>query len=207
MGHATSSDGKNFTRHAANPVFKNAGAVDVKKLGGVYVLLYEGGNGTYWATSVDGIHCFVGRGKLFGTSGKAYDAFGQVTPFLQLWGGQPQAVWFGGASVKSWNKNRVAMAPAAGVSVASGGGCSGCTPAGYSCSSACQAASLGGNGSCAHVGSTSVGKCCACSKSPCAGCLGTNSSCHAACVGIGKTGGYYAHPGSSSPGKCFNCWD
>lgn len=207
VGYATSTDGKTFTRHAQNPVFKNAGAVDVKKVGGVYVLLYEGGDGTYWATSPDGVHCFSGRGKLFGKSGKAYDAFGQVTPFLQVVSGKARAVWFGGASVKTWNKNRVAVAPAQGSTMAAGGGCSGCTPAGWTCASACNKAGFGGNGTCVHPGSTNVGKCCACKKSPCATCLGGAPNCHAACVGIGKTGGYCAHPGSTNVSKCCACWD
>ena len=206
VGYATSSDGKTFTRFSGNPVLKNAGAVDVKKVGGVYVLLHESGNGTYWATSPDGVHCFSSRGKLFGISGKPYDAFGQVTPFLQVVGGKARAVWFGGASVKTWNKNRVAVAPAAGVNPGAGG-CTGCTPAGYTCGEACAKAGYGGSGTCSSPGSTSTGKCCACKKSPCDSCLGGKASCHAACVAAGKAGGYCAYPGSTNVGKCCACWE
>jgi len=206
VGYAESSDGKTFSRSPFNPVLKNAGAVDVKKVGGVYVLLYESGNGTYWATSVDGVRCWKARGKLFGLSGKAYDQHGQVTPFLQLSGGKVKAVWFGGASVKTWNKNRVAVAWAAGVKAPPGGGCSGCTNAGLSCAAACQAAGAGAAGICAKPGSTNPGACCACGKSPCASCLGKHKDCHAACVAAGKAGGRCAHPGSTNPGVCCACY-
>ncbi len=205
VGYATSADGKTFTRSSVNPVLKNAGAVDVKKVGGVYVLLFESGTGTYWATSPDGVHCFKHRGKLFGTSGKPYDAFGQVTPFLQLVGGKARAVWFGGASVGTWNKNRVAVAPAVGVNPGLGG-CTGCTPAGSTCGEACAKAGYGGHGTCASPGSTNTSKCCACKKSFCASCLGGKASCHVACVAVGMTGGYCAFPGSTNVGKCCGCW-
>jgi hypothetical protein len=206
VGYATSTDGKTFTRHPLNPVFKNAGAIDVKKVGGVYVLLHESGSGTYWATSVDGVHCWVDRGKLCGTSGQAYDAHGQVTPFLQLDGGAVKAIWFGGASVSTWNKNRVAVAfPSAGAGP-SGGGCTACTPAGYSCSAACQAAGAGASGTCGAPGSVNPAACCVCSASSCKSCLGSALDCHAACVGIGAQGGACAHPGSTNPSVCCACW-
>jgi hypothetical protein len=207
VGYATSKDGKSFTRHPSNPVFKNAGAVDVKKVGGVYVMLRESGSGTYWATSIDGIHCWVDRGKLLGKSGKAYDAYGQVTPFLQLSAaGKASAIWFGGASVSSWNKNRVAAAYPTGAAGPAGGGCTACTTAGWSCSAACQAVTSSPVGTCAVPGSTNPGKCCACSASKCAGCLGGAKDCHAACVGIGAAGGTCAHPGSTNPSVCCACW-
>lgn len=206
VGYATSKDGKHFTRYSGNPVLKNLGAVDVEKVGGVYVLLYESGNGTYWATSVDGIHCWAGRGRLFGKSGKAYDAYGQVTPFLQLSAGKVKAVWFGGAKVSTWNRNRIALALPTGTSGPSGGGCTACTPAGWSCSAACQGAGVPPVGVCGAPGSTNVGKCCACSASKCSGCLVGAKDCHAACVGIGKAGGYCAHPGSTNSSRCCACW-
>jgi hypothetical protein len=206
VGYATSTDGKSFTRHPLNPIFKNAGAVDVKAVGGVYVMLRESGDGTYWATSVDGIHCWTDRGKLFGTSGQAYDSHGQVTPFLQLDAGKPLAVWFGGALVATWNQNRIGVGAPAGAPLPKGGGCTACTPAGWSCSAACQSAGLAAEGSCAVPGSTSPGACCACQPSGCEGCLGGAADCHAACVGIGAVGGRCAHPGSSNPGVCCACW-
>lgn len=205
VGYATSSDGKSFTRHPLNPIFKNAGAIDVKAVGGVYVMLREAGDGTYWATSVDGVHCWTDRGKLFGKSGQAYDAFGQVTPFLQLVAGKPVAVWFGGAQVATWNQNRIGVGTPAGAPLA-GGGCTACTPAGWSCSAACQQAGLPAEGSCAAPGSANPGACCACQASGCEGCLGGAKDCHAACVGVGAVGGRCANPGSSNPGACCACW-
>jgi len=61
VGFAQSSGGRSFTEYEQNPVLCDVGAVDVKKVGGVYVMLWEGGDGTYWATSVTGI-CWVPRG-------------------------------------------------------------------------------------------------------------------------------------------------
>ena len=121
VGLATSVDGIHFEKYAGNPVFRNAGAVDVKKVGGVYVMVWEGNNGTYWATSVDGL-CWVDRGILFGLSGASYDAYGQVTPFLEVSNGRFHSIWFGGASVPSWNRNRIGAAYAPGT-VPAGGGC------------------------------------------------------------------------------------
>lgn len=203
VGFASSNDGVNFTRHPGNPVFLNAGAIDVKKVGGVYVMLREGGDGTYWATSVDGL-CWVDRGKLFGLSGKSYDVYGQVTPFLQVDNGVLKAVWFGGASVNTWNKNRIAVAFPGGAIVPSGGGCTACVTAGWSCSSACQNAGGAALGTCGAPGSTSSGNCCACAAEGCEGCT-THPDCHAACVAAGRGGGWCGVPGSQDPGNCCAC--
>lgn len=202
VGFASSSDGVHFTRHPGNPIFLNAGAIDVKKIGNVYVMLREGGDGTYWATSVDGL-CWVDRGKMFGLSGKAYDAYGQVTPFLQVEGGALRGVWFGGASVNTWNKNRIAVAWVSGASVPAGGGCTGCLPGGSSCSEACHGGGMA-HGTCGAPGSVDPGVCCACSAEGCEACTAA-ADCHAACVGAGKLGGFCAHPGSSDPGVCCAC--
>jgi len=205
VGYATSTDGQSFTRYPGNPVFLNAGAVDVKKVGDVYVMLREGGEGTYWATSVDGT-CWVDRGKLFDRSGSGYDAFGQVTPFLEVEGSSLRAIWFGGASVATWNKNRIAVAFPAGSAVPSGGGCTGCTTWGWSCSSACQQAGAPAWGTCGAPGSTNPGACCACSNEGCEACT-TAADCQLACVQAGKPGGWCAHPGSTDPGTCCACLD
>jgi len=205
VGYATSTDGLTFERHPSNPVFLNAGAVDVKKVGGVYVMLREAGDGTYWATSTEGT-CWVDRGKLFGLSGAAFDAYGQVTPFLEVEGGGLKAVWFGGASVATWNKNRIGVAFPGGTAVPAGGGCSGCTTWGWSCSTACQAASLSAAGQCGSPGSTNPGACCNCLAEGCEACAGA-TDCHAACVLAGKPGGWCAHPGSSDPATCCACLD
>ncbi len=203
VGFASSDDGVHFTRHVGNPIFLNAGAIDVKKVGDQYVMLREGGDGTYWATSPDGL-CWVDRGKLFGKSGKAYDAYGQVTPFLQVSSGVLRGIWFGGASVATWNKNRIAVAFPAGASVPSAGGCTGCTTDGWSCSQACQSAGGGALGTCGAPGSTSPGACCACQSEGCEGCQ-PHVDCQAACVAAGKAGGWCATPGSQDPDHCCAC--
>ncbi|MFO0564492.1 MAG: hypothetical protein U0263_02460 [Polyangiaceae bacterium] len=205
VGYATSTDGVTFTRHPQNPVFKNAGAVDVKKIGGVYVMAREAGDGTYWATSPDGV-CWVDRGKLFGKSGSGYDAFGQVTPFLDTAGDKLEGVWFGAASVATWDKNRIAVAWANGFSPPSGGGCTECTTAGVSCGEACHAAALSG-GVCGSPGSTNPGVCCACSSEGCDGCKGSAKDCQEACVSAGKAGGFCGNPGSTNPSACCSCLD
>lgn len=203
IGLATSTDGVNFVRHPANPLFHHAGAIDVAKIGGVYVMVRESQDGTYWATSVDGV-CWVDRGKLFGLSGAAYDAFGQVTPFLEVSGGALRAVWFGGAPAVSWDRNRIGAAYAPGAAPA-GAGCTACTPAGLSCPAACQQAGAGATGSCGNPGSNSQGSCCACSTEGCEGCIIAGADCHQACVNIGSIGGTCLYPGSTNPSACCGC--
>ena len=206
VGLATSTDGIHFTRHPSNPLLHNAGAIDVDKIGDVYVMLMEGHDGTYWATSVDGI-CWVPQpSKLFGLSGTAYDKYGQVTPFLEVSGGKLRAVWFGGASVSSWNRNRIGAAFVSG-SAPSGGGCSACTSAGLTCTEACQNANAGTSGHCGNPGSSTAGSCCACSADGCEKCVVGVKDCHQACVSNGSSGGYCAHPGSTDSSKCCACLD
>lgn len=200
VGLATSADGVRFVRHPGNPIFFDAGAVDVKRVGGVYVMLREGGDGTRWATSTDGT-CWVDRGLLFGRSGAAYDAHGQVTPFLWLRDGAPAGVWFGGASVAAWNRNRIAAAFPDGIAPAPGGGCTACLAPGLTCAESCP-----GDGTCGAPGSAEPGRCCACAPSPCAACLGAHDDCHGACVAAGAAGGWCAHPGSAEPGRCCACY-
>lgn len=204
VGLATSTDGIHFTRSPQNPLFLDAGAIDVKRVRDTLVMLREAQDGTYFATSTDGL-CWVDRGKLLSVSGREYDRFGQVTPFLELAGDVVQAVWFGGASVSTWNKNRIAAAfPAGGIP--SGGGCTECVPSGWTCTTACANARLGAMGSCAFPGSTSPGACCACQPSGCEACVAAGD-CRAACMAAGKTAGFCAHPGSTAPGRCCACLD
>ena len=55
VGYATSRDGIRWNKHPGNPVFANdAGGVDVKPLGGGYVMAYESHEGTRLAVSTDG---------------------------------------------------------------------------------------------------------------------------------------------------------
>lgn len=202
VGLATSTDGIHFTRSPQNPLFLDAGAVDVKRVQDTLVMLREAGDGTYFATSLDGL-CWIDRGKLLDRSGSAYDRFGQVTPFLEVAGDRVQAIWFGGASVATWNKNRIAAAFPSG-STPSGGGCTQCVTAGQSCTGACSKGRLGAIGRCAVPGSTSPGACCACLPSGCEACV-PFGDCRAACVAAGKSVGFCANPGSTLPGRCCAC--
>jgi hypothetical protein len=203
VGLATSTDGVTFTRHPANPVFLDAGAVDVKRVGGVYVMLREAGDGTWWATSDDGL-CWRDRGRLFARSGADYDRFGQVTPFLQVEGDRAVAVWFGGASVMSWDRNRIAVAWPAGGTTPAGGGCTGCTAPGLSCAQACHGAGFAA-GTCGQPGSSDPGQCCACVTDGCEGCRGDAADCHEACVRAGNTTGWCGVSGSTDPSRCCVC--
>lgn len=203
VGLATSTDGVNFTRHPANPIFLDAGAVDVKRVGGVYVMLREAGDGTYWATSDDGV-CWRDRGRLFARSGADYDRFGQVTPFLEVEGDRAVAVWFGGASVMTWDRNRIAAALPSGGAVPAGGGCTACTTPGVSCAQACHGAGFAA-GTCGQPGSSDPGQCCACAADGCEGCRGDAVDCHEACVRAGNTTGWCAVPGSTDPARCCAC--
>lgn len=202
VGYATSADGQNFTPYAGNPVLLHAGAVDVELVDGVFVMVREAGDGTYWATSLDGIS-WTDQGKLFGLSGQAYDAHGQVTPFLEVHGGAVTAIWFGGASVPTWNRNRVAVAYPSGGQPA-GGGCTACTSPGVSCPESCHGAGQS-SGSCGAPGSTDPGGCCACFSEGCDACLVAAMDCHEACVAADNLGGYCAYPGSQDPSQCCAC--
>ncbi len=206
VGYATSNDGVTFTKHPANPIVLNAGAVDVKKVGGVYVMLTEGRDGTYWHTSPDGV-CWASQGRLFAISGQPHDAFGQVTPFLEVDNGVVQAIWYGAASVTTWDRNRIAVAFPNTATPPSGGGCTACVGTGQSCPSACFSTGSS-TGTCAFPGSTSAGMCCGCASEGCDACRGGPSGttdCNARCIGLGKAGGWCAYPGSTNPGMCCGC--
>lgn len=204
VGYAESTDGETFVKYSGNPVFRNAGAVDVKKVGGVYVMLRESGDGTYFATSVDGL-CWVDRGLLFGKSGSAYDAYGQVTPFLFVEHDEATAVYFGGASASTWDKNRIAIAHVTGV-VPPASGCTGCVPPGSTCAEACASAGAADYGTCGSPGSQTAGACCACADDGCGACLSKGQTCATACSSAGKSGGYCGNPGSHDPSACCSCF-
>ncbi len=107
VGSATSKDGRNWTRHPANPVLRRgAGAVDVARMNEGYLLLYEGHQGTGVALSRDGVS-WKDRGLLFGLSGTETDRFGQVTPHLVAWE-HGWEVYLGAASRTTWDGNSIA---------------------------------------------------------------------------------------------------
>jgi hypothetical protein len=176
----------------------------VKKVGGVYVMLREAGDGTYSATSVDGL-CWVDRGRLFGKSGGAYDAFGQVTPFLLVEQDQATAVYFGSASVATWDKNRIAIAHATAAEPPVSG-CTGCMAPGLTCAEACAANGSSDYGTCGSPGSQTPGSCCACADDGCGACLPAGATCATACSSAGKSGGYCGNPGSHDPSARCACF-
>lgn len=108
VGYATSSDGRAWNIRP-QPV-TTGGAVDVKKVGNTYFMLQEWQQGTLLLVSNDGV-TWIDKGVFFGRSGTDFDQYGQVTPFLLLnpSTGKPQAVYFGGAAVATWNHNSIGI--------------------------------------------------------------------------------------------------
>ena len=108
VGYATSTNGRTW-KIKSDYVF-TGGAVDVKKVGDKYIMLQEWQQGTLIAVSSDGI-TWTDKGTLFSISGTDFDRFGQVTPFLLLnhATGKPQAIYFGGAEIATWNHNNIGI--------------------------------------------------------------------------------------------------
>jgi len=156
VGYATSPDGYTWTKHPANPVVMNEGAVDVEHFGEWYVMLTESGSGTNLYVAKDPLK-WQSVGQILAKSGAGYDQFGQVTPFLYVEDDQPKALFFGGASDVCWCKNRVGLA-LMGQDIA---GCSGCLAEQPSCQGACGEAGFT-FGFCGQPGSDDPGACCAC---------------------------------------------
>ena len=202
VGYAESVDGVTFTKSPRNPVFLNAGAVDVKRVGDVLVMLREGSCGTSWATSVDGL-CWVDRGLLLAKSGQPYDAFGQVTPFLLVVNDQPQGVFFGGARVSTVDKNRIALAAPTGTA-APPAGCTACTVPGLTCAESCRSRGNYNLGVCAVPGSEEPGSCCDCSSDGCEECS-RGQTCQESCAAAGWSMGTCGKPGSRDPADCCAC--
>ncbi len=165
VGLATSADGVRFERHPDNPLFLHAGAVDVELVLGTFVMLREAGDGTYAATSADGIE-WCDAGRIIGLSGADFDRHGQVTPFVASWSGGFDALLYGGASHSCWCHNRIAQLYPEGMAGPAdpNAGCEGCTS--RNCTEDCRAAGFGAEGYCAHPGSADPGVCCACVPLP-----------------------------------------
>jgi hypothetical protein len=212
IGYAESSDGVSFDKFALNPVLPDTtmamAAVDVERIGGVMVMMIQGGKsgdslGTFYSWGKDG-KCWAPPKPLFSTSGRGYDAFGQVTPFLLMQSGMPRAVYFGGASVTDWNKNRIALAHPKGAIVPPAG-CTACVDPGLTCSEACRKSGGQNGGVCASPGSADPGNCCACSADGCESCLSSGQTCAQACAASGWTFGACGNPGSTDPSNCCTC--
>lgn len=109
VGYATSSDGLNWSRPSADPVFgSDAGGVHVARVHNGYAMVYEGHDGTHLATSTDGL-AWQAKGVLAATSGTDADRFGHVTPFLLTnSAATPIALFVGAARAGSWDHNSIA---------------------------------------------------------------------------------------------------
>ena len=111
VGYATSKDGLNWQRHGDKPVFgKDAGGIDVKRIGESYIMLYESHGGTGHAKSSDGIH-WEDAGWLVQKSGTDVDRHGHVTPFLFPEDHGGALLFFGAARAASWDHNCIATLP------------------------------------------------------------------------------------------------
>lgn len=163
VGVASSTDGRTFTRHEANPLVLNAGAVHVQRIADTYVMVQESHDGTLAATSADGLD-WCDQGQIFGLTGASWDAYGQVTPFLYSKdGSRVDGLLFGGASDACWCRNRIGQATPEGDPVPADpdAGCGACVSA-SDCTEACRDGGYGLDGYCAEPGSADPGACCAC---------------------------------------------
>jgi hypothetical protein len=108
-GYASSPDGIHWTKHT-HPVFgEGAGAVDVKKINGVYVMAYESGEGTRVAVSPDGIYSWTAKGLWVPLSGRDFDRYGQVTPMIFAGPrGRVDTLFIGAATAATWDRNMIA---------------------------------------------------------------------------------------------------
>ena len=109
VGYATSNDGRHWSTYRDNPVFHNAGAVDVKHIGELCVMVRESRDGTLWAVAPNETE-WEDRGYLFKLSGSEHDRYGQVTPMIFVREAEWIATYYGGASAAGWNHNRIMIA-------------------------------------------------------------------------------------------------
>ena len=85
-----------------------------------------------------GVDFHVGRGETVSLLGR--NGMGKTTLLRTLMGLVPAKggeIRFGGASVTTWDRNRIALAFPNTVSLPAGGGCTACVGTGLSCPSAC----------------------------------------------------------------------
>ena len=109
VGYATSNDGLRWQRHGENPVFGNdAGAIDLKRVGNHYLLLYESQGGTRFARSGDGLQ-WKDAGWLVEKSGGEVDRHGHVTPNLFIDNDGKAWLFFGAARAATWDRNCIAV--------------------------------------------------------------------------------------------------
>ena len=137
--------------------------MDVEQVNGTWIMVHEGHAGTYALTSADGL-TWCDSGLIIGLSGAAFDAFGQVTPFIHTEDGTRwDGLFYGGASDSCWCKNRVGIALPLGESLPTDPdlGCESCVE-GSDCTLACRSGGHGIDGFCASPGSSDPAACCAC---------------------------------------------
>ncbi len=109
VGYAISKDGLKWQRHHDRPVFaNNAGGIDVKRIGDVYVMVYESHGGTRYAKSPDGID-WTDAGWFLQKSGQDVDRHGHVTPFLLTDDKDRGWLFFGAARAATWDRNCIAV--------------------------------------------------------------------------------------------------
>jgi predicted GH43/DUF377 family glycosyl hydrolase len=99
VAYATSKDGLEWQKHGV--VLENAGAVDVKKVGSIYTMVFESSEGVYCCTSKDGL----AWGLPWLWLPMEEKGFGYVTPMLFMEAGKIKAVYAGLAQSPKWDNN------------------------------------------------------------------------------------------------------
>jgi hypothetical protein len=110
VGFATSRDGLHWTKYERNPVLgHDFGGVDVKRVGDRYVMACESQRGTRLATSADGV-TWAYHGPWVPKSEQAFEAYGNVTPFLLVRPDRHEVtLFFGAAASLAWDQNSIAV--------------------------------------------------------------------------------------------------
>ena len=104
-GHATSPDGRTWTRHPAAVFGEDAGGIHVVRHGAAFLMVFESREGTRWAASGDGLS-WEAKGLLRAKGPGAESRHGHVTPFL-LPAGDAVRLYYGAAAAESWDRNSI----------------------------------------------------------------------------------------------------
>ncbi len=122
VGFANSTDGLNWVKYTANPVFNNSGAIDVEFVDGMFVVVEESRTGVYWRVGISETTFPATSTRLFDKIGTDFDPYGHVTPFILVENGQWVATYTGAATRTTWDGNRIDVwYPCANVSLSLGG--------------------------------------------------------------------------------------
>lgn len=109
VGHATSPDGKTWTRHSAAVFGQDAGGIHVVRHGEAFLMVFESRDGTRWARSDDGLR-WKAKGLLQPKGAGAESRHGHVTPFLMpiaMPAGKSFRLYYGAAAAESWDRNSI----------------------------------------------------------------------------------------------------